>query len=56
MDGVDKTLDYMDTVKEGLSLQILVDFDMLYGHRNDPNGYGKALEDFDNRLQEIYEK
>ena len=24
-----------------------MDFDMLYGHRNDPKGYGKALEDFD---------
>lgn len=56
MDGVDKTLDYMDTVKEGLIFTNLVDFDMLYGHRNDAIGYGKALEDFDNRLQEIYNK
>ena len=56
MDGVDKTLDYMDTIKEGLIFTNLVDFDMLYGHRNDPKGYGKALEDFDNRLQEIYSK
>ena len=56
MDGVDKTLEYMDTVKEGLIFTNLVDFDMLYGHRNDPQGYGKALEDFDNRLQEIYNK
>ena len=44
------------TVKEGLIFTNLVDFDMLYGHRNDPKGYGKALEDFDNRLQEIYSK
>ena len=56
MDGVDKTLEYMDTVKAGLIFTNLVDFDMLYGHRNDPAGYGKALEDFDNRLQEIYSK
>lgn len=56
MDGVDKTLEYMDTVKEGLIFTNLVDFDMLYGHRNDPAGYGKALEDFDNRLKEIYSK
>ena len=56
MDGVDKTLEYMDTVKEGLIFTNLVDFDMLYGHRNDPAGYGKALEDFDNRLQEIFSK
>lgn len=56
MDGVDKTLEYMDTVKEGLIFTNLVDFDMLYGHRNDAIGYGKALEEFDNRLQEIYNK
>ena len=29
---------------------------MLYGHRNDPKGYGKAIEDFDGRLNEIYSK
>lgn len=56
MDGVDKTLEYMDTVNEGLIFTNLVDFDMLYGHRNDPAGYGKALEDFDSRLEEIYGK
>jgi phosphopentomutase len=31
----------------------LVDFDMLYGHRRDTEGYAKALEHFDNRLPEI---
>jgi len=31
----------------------LVDFDMLYGHRNNARGYAKALEDFDSRLPEI---
>ncbi|MDU2491246.1 MAG: phosphopentomutase [Clostridium celatum] len=56
MDGVDKTLEYMNTVNEGLIFTNLVDFDMLYGHRNDPAGYGKALEDFDSRLEEIYGK
>lgn len=54
MDGVDKTLDYMKTVNSGLIFTNLVDFDMLYGHRNDPAGYGKAIEDFDNRLPEIF--
>ena len=33
----------------------LVDFDMLYGHRNDVEGYGKALEYFDSKLPEIIE-
>ena len=54
MDGVDATLKYMKEVKEGLIFTNLVDFDMLYGHRNDPKGYGKAIEELDNRLQEIY--
>ena len=54
--AVDATLKYMDEVKEGLIFTNLVDFDMLYGYRNDPKGYGKAIEDFDNRLQEIYSK
>lgn len=56
MDGVDKTLEYMDSIDEGLIFTNLVDFDMLYGHRNDPKGYGKAIEDFDSRLEEIYSK
>lgn len=53
MDGVDKTLDYMNTVNDGLIFTNLVDFDMLYGHRNDPIGYANALTDFDNRVNEI---
>lgn len=56
MDGVDKTLECMDTIKSGLIFTNLVDFDMLFGHRNDPKGYGNALEAFDNRLEEIYAK
>jgi phosphopentomutase len=56
MDGVDKTLEYMDSIEEGLIFTNLVDFDMLYGHRNDPKGYGKAIEEFDSRLGEIYSK
>ena len=56
MDGVDKTLEYMDTVENGLIFTNLVDFDMLYGHRNDPEGYGKAIKEFNDRLREIYSK
>ena len=56
MDGVDKTLEYMDKIKEGLIFTNLVDFDMLYGHRNDPKGYGKSIEEFDIRLEEIISK
>lgn len=54
MQGVDVTLDFMNKTKEGLIFTNLVDFDMLFGHRNDPKGYGEAIEEFDNRLQEIY--
>lgn len=53
MDGVDKTLDYMKEDFKGLIFTNLVDFDMLYGHRNDVEGYAKALMDFDNRLPEL---
>ncbi|MBD7914503.1 phosphopentomutase [Clostridium sp. Sa3CUN1] len=56
MDGIDVTLKYMDEIKEGLIFTNLVDFDMLYGHRNDPKGYGNAIEELDNRLKEIYNK
>lgn len=55
MHGVDVTIDFMKKVKEGLIFTNLVDFDMLFGHRNDPKGYGKAIEEFDNRLKEIYD-
>ena len=43
----------MDEEKEGFFFVNLVDFDMLYGHRNDALGYGKALESFDNALGEM---
>ena len=55
MDGVDKTLEYMKDEFEGMIFTNLVDFDMLYGHRNDVDGYAKALSDFDSRLPEILE-
>ncbi|MDW0109125.1 phosphopentomutase [Sporosarcina aquimarina] len=56
MDGVDKLLIEMDLDFEGLSFTNLVDFDALFGHRRDPEGYGKALEEFDARMPEIMSK
>ncbi|WP_261807904.1 phosphopentomutase [Paenibacillus sp. N3.4] len=56
MDGVDKLLQTLDTDFKGLCFTNLVDFDAKYGHRRDPQGYGEALEQFDARLPEIYEK
>lgn len=53
MDGVDRTLDYIKEEGRGLIFTNLVDFDMLYGHRNNIEGYANALIEFDNRLPEI---
>ena len=52
-DGINKTLDYMKKDFEGLCFTNLVDYDMLYGHRNDVEGYAKALTYFDERLPEL---
>lgn len=56
MDGMDKMIDVAGTDFTGLSFLNLVDFDALFGHRRDPEGYGKALEAFDARLPELLEK
>jgi len=56
MDGVDKTIKVMKEKKEDCFIFTnLVDFDMKYGHRNNPEGYARALEEFDERLPEILE-
>lgn len=52
-DGIDKLIEEMGRITEGLVFANLVDFDQAYGHRNDPRGYAAALEDFDRRLPEI---
>src|SRR5579883_1864568 len=49
-DGMEKTLGAMKTVESGLIFVNLVDFDQLYGHRNDVAGYAKALEEVDRWL------
>lgn len=53
MDGVDQLLKVMEKDFRGLSFVNLVDFDALFGHRRDVNGYAKAIEDFDGRIPEI---
>ncbi|MGQ9496934.1 MAG: phosphopentomutase [Desulfotomaculales bacterium] len=52
-DGIKKTIQALQESGEGLIFTNLVDFDSLYGHRNDPVGYARALEAFDQRLPEI---
>jgi phosphopentomutase len=51
--SVDQTLSTLQSSGRGLIFTNLVDFDMLYGHRNDVEGYARALEEFDSRLPEI---
>ena len=55
MDGVDKLVETLKKDFKGLSFTNLVDFDALYGHRRDVEGYRDALEEFDARLPEIIE-
>lgn len=53
MDGVDKTLEAMAKAGPGLIFTNLVDFDMVYGHRNNVQGYAAALHDVDARVSEL---
>lgn len=54
-DGIEKTIEEIKNDTEGLIFTNLVDFDMLYGHRNNIEGYAKALEYFDSKLPIIIE-
>ena len=51
--GIQATLDYLNEDFDGLLFVNLVDFDMLYGHRNNPQGYAEALEYFDSFVPDI---
>lgn len=53
MESVDATLEFMAQKKPGLIFVNLVEFDMVYGHRNDVEGYARALEEFDTRVPEL---
>ena len=55
VDGVDKTLQVMLERPHGLIFCNLVEFDSLYGHRRDPQGYAEALLETDERLKEMLE-
>jgi phosphopentomutase len=51
--SIDQTINALKGATRGLIFSNLVDFDMLYGHRRDTEGYARALEHFDSRLPEI---
>jgi phosphopentomutase len=53
--AIDQTINALTDESRGLIFSNLVDFDMLYGHRRDTEGYAKALEHFDARLPEIFD-
>ena len=55
-DGLAKTLEIADRDFTGLCFVNLVDFDMLYGHRRNPDGYAQALHEFDTWLPELLAK
>ncbi len=52
-DGIEETIKAINKKFDGLIFTNLVDFDMLYGHRNDVIGYSEALKYFDSKLPEI---
>ena len=56
VDGMEKTLAIMEEDFKGLCFVNLVDFDMVYGHRNDIDGYAKAATVFDKQLEEFVAK
>lgn len=55
-DGIDKTIEYIKKEFEGILFTNLVDYDMIYGHRNDVEGYKNALVYFDQKLPEILQQ
>ena len=52
-DGIEQTKEWMKKRFEGLCFVNLVDFDMMYGHRNDVDGYAEALSYFDKQLPKL---
>jgi phosphopentomutase len=52
-ESMDQTVDILRSASPGLVFSNFVDFDMLWGHRNDPKGYARGLEEFDRRLPEL---
>ena len=54
--SVQGLLEYLDEEFEGLIFSNLIEFDMVYGHRNDARGYADALETFDHVIPEIKKK
>ncbi|TDF99273.1 phosphopentomutase [Paenibacillus piri] len=56
LDGIQATIDYLKKPFHGLLFTNLVDFDSLYGHRRDPEGYAGALGQFDEWLPRMMDE
>lgn len=56
VEGMERTIGMLDTDFTGLCFVNLVDFDMVYGHRNDISGYAKAATVFDEQLEIFMDK
>lgn len=54
--GIETTIDLLEKSFNGLLFVNLIEFDMIYGHRNDPHGYYQALKGFDEALVEIWKR
>lgn len=52
-DGMEKTIEIAKEDFRGLAFLNLVDFDAVYGHRRNPEGYGQAIIEFDHQLEEL---
>lgn len=55
VDGINRTVELLQTIESGLVFTNLVETDMLWGHRNDPVNFHRCLQDFDRRLEDILE-
>ncbi len=55
VDGINRTIDLLRGVDDGFVFVNLVETDMLWGHRNDPENFHRCLQDFDRRLPDILE-
>jgi phosphopentomutase len=55
VDGINRTVELLENVDQGLVFVNLVETDMLWGHRNDPVNFHRCLQDFDRRLSDILE-
>jgi phosphopentomutase len=55
VDGINKTVELLHQLDDGVVFVNLVETDQLWGHRNDPVNFHRCLQDFDRRLEEILE-